>query len=118
MAATTGATRPYGAHERRRRRRRGRALPSAAATVSSTLLLRGVQRVGDVVARRGGRLLDGELAGQDLGQHRAENIAVLHVDPVLRSRNEPAAEGGLLVDLGRVQERGRVRDVPHGLQRL
>ena len=32
------------------------------------------------------------LPGQDLGEHRAEDIPVLDVDPVLRSRDEPAAE--------------------------
>src|SRR6266536_3811833 len=113
IAATTGEIRPYGSHAKRRRRRRGRDLPSAATAASCGTatsaprfieLLRRVQGVRDVRARRRSGLIDGELAGQDLGQHGAEDIPVLDVHPVLRSGDEPAAEGGAFVDLGGVQE--------------
>src|SRR3954454_11138463 len=111
IAAMTGRTSAYGAHERRRRRRSGRDLAPAATAASpgtttsaSRFMLLRVQGVRDVVARRRGSLLDGELAGQDCSQHRAEDIPVLDVDPVLRGGDEPAAQGGPLVHLRGVQE--------------
>ena len=68
--------------------------------------------------RRRRRLLDGELAGQDLAQHRPEDVPVLDVDPVLRGGNEPAAKRCPLTDLLEVEEVGRVRDVPGRLECL
>ena len=44
------------------------------------------------------RLLDRQLAGEDLRQHVAQDVAVLDVDPVLRRRDEPAPGRSPLVD--------------------
>src|SRR5581483_10316425 len=127
IATTTGAIRRYGTEARSSRsalatrRRRGSAPAATVAVggVSGTARRRsGVEDGGDVVAGRGRRLLDGELAGQDLGEHVAQDVAVLDVDPVLGSRHEPAAAGGALVDPRRVEQVRRVRDVADRLQGL
>src|ERR687892_2023476 len=128
MTATTGRSRRYGTearkrrvHEKGRRRRAGRPSSAATAVPSGTWLLVNeihvpgrllllVQRERDVVAGDLGRLLDGRFVGEDPGQHRAEDVPILHVDPVLRSRNEPASASGALV-YARSEEARRVRDV-------
>src|SRR5205809_611056 len=92
----------------------------AAAAVSSLPLRSGLRLVEGLLdaAVRGIRgLLHGELAGEDLGEHRLEDVAVLDVHPVLRLRHEPAARSGPLVDAVSEQV-GRVRDVALLLERL
>src|SRR5690348_7819220 len=126
ITSTTGATSRYGtelpAILRRVSRRRAAfgavaaAAPSAEGNLSLSEL-RLVEGLRDVVAGDRRRLLDAQLAGEDLGQHRLEDVAVLDVDPVLRLRDEPAASGGPLVDAGAEQVRC-VRDVPLRLQCL
>src|SRR5215467_15424999 len=104
MTATTGAMRRYGiapAASRRRESRRRRAchigLGSAAAPIAVGALplreLFPVEGLRDVYAGYGRRLLDGQLTGEDLRQHRLEDVAVLDVDPVLGLRHEPAPRG-------------------------
>ena len=84
------------------RRRRGRRAASAANAVPPgiSLLVKRlpvviwsllVERELDVAVGERGRLRDARLPGEDPGQHRAEDVAVLDVDPVLRGRDEPAA---------------------------
>src|SRR5207253_9897183 len=128
IAPTTGRISPYGteaakmrrAVKRRRRRVRGSAVPAASAVrsvVTCLLRLGLIQDRGDVVAGGGGRLLDRQLAREDLGEHVAEDVPVLDVDPVLRGRHEAAARGRPLVDAGAEQVAG-VRDVALRLQGL
>src|SRR3954451_490156 len=125
MAAITGTTRRYGTAppaRRRRVRRRRRDHPEAVAAAGSAVGalslsgLRLVEDVSDAAAGRGRGLLDAALPGEDLGQHRLEDVAVLDVDPVLRLRDEPAARCRPLVDAG-AEQIGRVRDVPLRLER-
>src|SRR5262245_15660394 len=109
-ATTTGRTSRYGAAARsarchvKGRRRRGHEASAAIAVLPGTWLLvtelrrpvrhrLAVQDRLDVVPGRRRRLLDRELAGQDLRQHVPQDIAVLDVDPLLRRRDEPAAHG-------------------------
>src|SRR5919106_6003759 len=107
MTAATGRTRRYGTDPRptrapKPRRRRGRRTPASAAIACSGAGLLDtefrvpgrqlplVQREGDVVACHLGGLLDRHLVREDPREHRPEDVAILHVDPVLRGRDEPA----------------------------
>ena len=65
-------------------------VPAAAPWTAFVHALRLVEHRCDVVAGRRSCLLDRQLAGEDLRQHVAEDVAVLDVDPVLRRRDEPA----------------------------
>src|SRR6185312_16269144 len=136
MATTTGATRRYGTDPRAtvagpngRRRAAGRgdastatAPPACGAGSEVTADPRparpgsAVQHRGDVVARRLCRLPDAEAAGEDLGEHVAEDVAVLHVHPVLRGRDEPAPLRRPLVDAV-AEERRRFGDVADPAER-
>src|SRR3954468_13749865 len=122
MTSTTGASRRYGttALPTRRRVRRRRDSPGAVAAADPSApgkCLGAVEGLRDVVAGNGCCLLDRKPPGQDLRQHRLEDVAVLDVDPVLRLRYEPAAGSRTLVD-ARAEQARRVRDVALGLQRL
>src|ERR1700756_379515 len=121
----TGATRRYGTEPRRARLhvsgRRGRpaaasaAAPNAVGACPLSALL--VEVADDVRVGRDGRLLHRLLPGQDLAQHRAEDIAALDVGPVLRRRDEPARLRSLIVEAV-VEQVRRVRNVALRLQRL
>src|SRR5262245_45967808 len=100
MTTTTGAIRRNGTeapsaldHENGRRRRdRGEMASAATAELSGTGLLnelrvpsyslRLVEGERDVVARHRCSLLDRHLVREDPREHGAEDVSVLHVDPV------------------------------------
>src|SRR3954467_8442124 len=106
--------RPEGCLGGARRSTGDRAARQAGPRVTWFLL---VERERDVVVGPLRRGLDARAVGEDPGQHRAEDVAVLDVDPVLRGRDEPAPLRSALVDAV-AEEAGRVRDVPLRLQAL
>ena len=118
--ATTGRRRRYGTDAAARRaarssrRRRDPAVAAAAASAVGSLLLRRARRWLRVCEMFSSptcaACLTVRLTGEDLGEHRLQDVAVLDVDPVLRLRDEPAARGSPLVDAV-AEQVGRVRDV-------
>src|SRR5581483_1655534 len=104
MTAMTGRTSRYGTlrpatrrADMRRRRDTPGAIAAAVVSVGSLPLrscLRPVEGLSDVLTRRSRGLLDRQLAGEELPEHRLEDVPVLDVDPVLRLRYEPAAGRG------------------------